>query len=306
MRADLNAALVALDAVLLDKPGAVRLSLACLLAGGHLLIEDVPGMGKTLLAQALARVLGLEYKRVQCSSDLLPGDITGAPVYRQASGEFEFRPGPVFTQVLLVDEINRASPKTQSALLEAMEERQVSADGRSYPLPQPFFVVATQNPQDDLGTFALPEAQLDRFLMRLSLGYPGRASEYAILRGQGRQSMLQNSAPALDAANVLALQAEAAGVAVADALLDYVYALTQATRDGRFRRGLSVRAAQAVVGAARAWAYIDGRAFVIPADVQAVFAAVADHRLESAVAGQGAAAVATHGAALLAAVPVPV
>ncbi|MDR1855376.1 MAG: AAA family ATPase, partial [Azoarcus sp.] len=266
--------------ILLGKDEAVRLALACLVAGGHLLLEDLPGMGKTVLAHALARAMGLRFNRVQFTSDMLPGDLTGAAVFDRETGEFVFRPGPVFAQVLLADEINRASPKTQSALLEAMEERQVSSDGASRALPQPFFVIATQNPVDQLSTNPLPEAQLDRFMMRLSLGYPDAAAELDILRGEDRRALLERMEPALDAESLLALQARARAVYAAEPLLAYVRALAEHTRHAAgLAYGLSPRGAQALLAAARSWALLDGRDHVLPDDVQAVFPCVVGHRL---------------------------
>src|SRR3984885_11442736 len=227
---NLARALAAVERVILGKPAQVRLCLACLLARGHLLIEDVPGVGKTTLAHALAHVLGLAWQRVQFTSDLLPADIIGVSVFDRASQQFHFRRGPVFTQLLLADEVNRASPRTQSALLEAMEERQVSADGTTYPLPEPFFVVATQNPHEQLGTFSLPESQLDRFLMRVVLGYPDASHEREMLRGGERRELLPVIAPALDGTAVLRMQAAVRTVYIADALLDYTQALIARTR----------------------------------------------------------------------------
>ena len=223
--ADFQHAADAVGGILLGKAEAVRLALACLVAGGHLLLEDLPGMGKTVFAHALARVAGLEFKRVQFTSDMLPGDLTGAAIFRRDKGEFVFHPGPIFTQVLLADEINRASPKTQSALLEAMEERQVSSDGESRALPKPFFVIATQNPVDQSSTNPLPEAQLDRFLMRLSLGYPDAAAELEILRGEDRRVLLERLEPAMDAAHLIDLQAKARALHASEPLLAYIRAL---------------------------------------------------------------------------------
>jgi MoxR-like ATPase len=281
-------ALADLDRVILGKPDAVRLAHTCLLARGHLLIEDVPGVGKTTLAHALAHVLGLAWQRVQFTSDLLPADIIGVSVFDAARGEFSFRKGPVFTQLLLADEVNRASPKTQSALLEAMEERQVSVDVTTYRLPDPFFVVATQNPFEQLGTFRLPESQLDRFLMRISLGYPDATHERALLAAGDQRDLLAGMAPALDPDAVRELQAAAQRVHVAPALLEYVQSLLASTRGrGDIPIGLSPRAGQGLVRAARAWALIAGRELTLPEDVQAVFAAVASHRLESASAAAG-------------------
>ena len=276
----LNAAMLAVNRVLLGKSHAVRLAMTCLVARGHLLLEDLPGMGKTVLAHALAKTLGLSFNRVQFTNDLLPGDLTGAAIYVKEKEAFVFHPGPIFTQLLLADEINRASPKTQSALLEAMEERQVSSDGTTRPLPEPFFVIATQNPVDQLSTNALPEAQLDRFLMRLSLGYPDAAAELAVLRGEDRRDLLAELPPALDTAGLLALQRQARAIHASDALLAYVRALAEHTRHAAgLNYGLSPRAALGLLAAGRAWAMLDGRDHVLPADIQAVFPAVALHRL---------------------------
>ena len=279
----LSPALAALDRIILGKPEAVRLALTCLLARGHLLIEDVPGVGKTTLAHALAHVLGLAWQRVQFTSDLLPADIIGVSVFDAANGNFTFRKGPVFTQLLLADEVNRASPKTQSALLEAMEERQVSVDVTTYRLPDPFFVVATQNPFEQLGTFRLPESQLDRFLMRISLGYPDAAHERELLAAGDRRDLLAGMQPALNPDSVRELQAAAQRVHTSDALLEYVQALIASTRRRTdIQIGLSPRAGQGLVRAARAWAMLAGRDMVLPEDIQAVFPSVAAHRLERA------------------------
>ncbi len=302
----LAAALAALDRIILGKPEAVRLALACLLARGHLLIEDVPGVGKTTLAHALAHVLGLAWQRVQFTSDLLPADIIGVSVFDASSSNFSFRKGPMFTQLLLADEVNRASPKTQSALLEAMEERQVSVDVTTYRLPDPFFVVATQNPFEQLGTFRLPESQLDRFLMRISLGYPDSAHERTLLAEGDRRDLLAGMTPALNPDVVRELQAAVLRVHVSDALLGYVQALLANTRQRTdILLGLSPRAGQGLLRAARAWAMLAGRDYVVPEDVQAVFAPVASHRLER----NGVAAAADHAtfiAELARGVPVPV
>jgi MoxR-like ATPase len=280
----LNNALAALDRIILGKPQAVRLALTCLLARGHLLIEDVPGVGKTTLAHALAHVLGLAWQRVQFTSDLLPADIIGVSVFDANSSAFSFKKGPMFTQLLLADEVNRASPKTQSALLEAMEERQVSVDVTTYRLPDPFFVVATQNPFEQLGTFRLPESQLDRFLMRISLGYPDAAHERALLAEGDRRDLLASMPPALNPDSVRELQAVAQRVHVSPALLEYVQTLVASTRQrSDIQIGLSPRAGQGLVRAARAWAMVSGREMVIPEDVQAVFAPVASHRLDAGV-----------------------
>ncbi len=291
-----------LDTILLGKPQQLRLCLACLLARGHLLLEDLPGVGKTTLAHALARVLGLQWQRVQFTSDLLPADLLGVSVFERNSQQFEFRPGPLFTQVLVADEINRASPRTQSALLEAMEERQVSIDGQRHGLPDPFFVVATQNPHDQRGTFPLPESQLDRFLMRVTLGYPPASQERLLLAGQDPRAALAAVQPVISAAQLLQLQAQAAAVHVSAPLLDYVQALLAWTRDsGRSSRGLSPRAGVGLLRAARAWALVQGRDAVLPEDVQAVLPAIAAHRLLPQDGSSDVLLIQT----LLAAVPVP-
>jgi MoxR-like ATPase len=293
-----------LETVILGKPQQIRLCLACLLARGHLLIEDVPGVGKTTLAHALAHVLGLVWQRVQFTADLLPADIIGVSVFDRASQKFHFRRGPIFTQLLLADEVNRASPRTQSALLEAMEERQVSADGTTYLLPEPFFVVATQNPHEQLGTFSLPESQLDRFLMRVTLGYPDAAHERELLRGGERRELLPSLTPALSAAGVLGAQRAVRGVHIADALLDYTQALIARTRErSDLKLGLSPRAGQGLIRAAQAWAHLAGRAAVLPEDVQAVLPSVVAHRLERRDASAGDAAEVA--AEMIRAVPVP-
>ena len=290
MRAKLEACLATINQVVLGKEPQVRLALTCLLARGHLLIEDLPGMGKTTLSHALAQVLGLAFQRIQFTSDLLPGDILGTSVFDKDSGQFVFHPGPIFAELVLADEINRATPKSQSALLEAMEEGQVTIEGATRPLPEPFFVIATQNPVSSGGTFALPESQLDRFLMRLSLGYPAQAAERALLLGDSRRDLLARLEPLLDHAGLLAIQQAVAEVRVSDALVDYVLRLVEATRtQPQFAWGLSPRASLALLAAARAWAFIDGRDYVIPEDVQAVLAPVVGHRLRerSDLAGHG-------------------
>lgn len=269
------------ETVILGKQHQLRLAVTCLLAGGHLLIEDLPGVGKTTLAHLLATLFGLQFQRVQFTSDLLPADITGASIFERESGTFSFHPGPVFTQLLLADEVNRATPKTQSALLEAMEERQVTVDGRTRPLPAPFFVVATQNPVSQLGTFDLPESQLDRFLMRIHLGFPDREAEHELLRGRDRRHMLAEMEPVLDLAQLQDLQAQVEAVFVSNALVDYVQALLAHTRSsGDYGSGLSPRAGLALLRAGRAWALLDGRSAVLPEDIQAVLPSVASHRLE--------------------------
>jgi MoxR-like ATPase len=253
---------------------------ACLLARGHLLIEDIPGVGKTTLAHALARVLGLSYQRIQFTSDLLPADVIGVSVYDRGSGSFQFHRGPVFAQLVLADEVNRATPKAQSALLEAMEERQVTMDGVSHPLPEPFFVVATQNPSYQVGTFPLPESQLDRFLMRIALGYPAASHERALLRGADRRDLLAGLPAVLGPELIVSLQRQITGVHASDALIDYVQALVRASRDGsQFLAGLSTRAAISLLRAAQAWAYLHGHAGVLPEDLQSVLPSVVGHRL---------------------------
>ncbi|KAB8051591.1 AAA domain-containing protein [Janthinobacterium rivuli] len=269
--------------VLVGKHLQIRQTLACVLAGGHLLIEDVPGVGKTTLAHALAISLGLQWKRQQFTSDLLPADVAGMSVYDRGSGSFIFHPGPLFTQVLLADEINRATPKTQSGLLEAMEERQVTLDGVTRALPQPFFVIATQNCAHQLGTFPLPESQLDRFLMCVTLGYPDAAAERALLLGADRRAMLHTLPAVMNAEELLQAQAGLRAIHASPAVVDYVLALVHATRvPGVFADGLSPRAALALLQAARAWAALAGRDHVTPDDVQAVLLPVCAHRLHAA------------------------
>jgi MoxR-like ATPase len=276
----LQALLTQLNTIIVGKEQQVSDAVVCLLAGGHLLIEDVPGVGKTTLAHALAHGFGLQFSRVQFTADLMPSDLTGVSVFERGKGEFIFHPGPVFAQVLLADEINRASPKTQSALLEAMEEKQVSVEGETRALPKPFFVIATQNPHDQLGTYALPESQLDRFLMRLSLGYPSRAAERELLSGRNRRELIDESGAALSDADLAQLQAAVGAVHAADPLLNYLQDLMGATRNGQwFLQGLSPRAGIAVLRAAKAQAYVQGRDYVAPDDVQAVLPQCIAHRL---------------------------
>lgn len=268
-----------LNQIVLDKPQVVKLALSGILAGGHLLLQDLPGMGKTTLAQGLAQLLGLSFSRVQFTNDMLPADILGMSIYDQNKQQFEFRAGPIFTQLLLADEINRSSPKTQSALLEAMEERQVTQDGQSYPLPKPFFVIATQNPLQQAGVYPLPESQLDRFLLCLSLGYPSPAAERALLKGQDRRELLSNMNAVLDTEAVLLAQQGVKQVYVADVVLDYLQRLVAKTRASQEYHGLSPRGLLSLQRAAQAHAYVSGHMEMTPEDIQAVFAAVTDHRL---------------------------
>jgi MoxR-like ATPase len=289
-----------LNRVILGKEDQIKLCLACLLARGHLLIDDIPGVGKTTLAHALAKTLGLSFQRVQFTSDLLPADVLGVSIYDRETGTFRFQRGPIFSQLVLADEINRASPKAQSALLEAMEEHQVTLDGQSMALPEPFFVIATQNPQDQIGTFPLPESQLDRFLMRVQLGYPAAAAERELLRGVDRRDLINSLQAVVSCADLTALQQRVLDVHVSSPLLDYVQALVAHTRNAAAQTaGLSPRAAIGMLRAARAWALIAGREAVIPEHVQQVFCAVVEHRVRQRDGGAAAAA------RLLAAVPIP-
>ena len=272
--------------IILGKERELRLALACLIARGHLLIEDVPGVGKTTLAHVLARLMGLQFQRIQFTSDLLPADILGVSVFDRGTSAFRFHPGPVFAQLILADEINRATPKTQSALLEAMEERQVTADGETFALPEPFFVIATQNPAHQIGTFPLPESQLDRFLLRIRLGYPDRAAERALLMGEDRRELLERQPAVASPAALVELQHAAQRVHVSEPLVDYVQALLGTTRNSpELVSGLSPRAGLGLIAAARAWALLDGRDHVLPDDVQSLFPHVAAHRLH--LAGDG-------------------
>ncbi|HZN23244.1 MAG TPA: MoxR family ATPase [Burkholderiales bacterium] len=280
MERPIDAVVQQVGRIILGKELQVRLALTCLLARGHLLIEDIPGVGKTTLAHALATSLGLSFQRIQFTSDLLPADILGVSVYSRDSGSFQFHPGPIFTQVVLADEVNRATPKAQSALLEAMEEHQVTIEGETRKLPQPFFVIATQNPSSQIGTFPLPESQLDRFLMRIQLGYPAAEAERALLQGQDRRDLLGKLGPALQEHELASLQRDVQQVHAAPALLDYVQSLVEYTRDSpEYANGLSPRATLALLHAARAWALIAGREHVVPEDVQAVLPGVVGHRL---------------------------
>jgi MoxR-like ATPase len=295
--------IAAASQIILGKEPQLRLALACVLARGHLLIEDLPGVGKTTLAHVLARSLGLHFQRIQFTSDMLPADILGVAVYERDSGSFKFHPGPIFAQVILADEVNRSTPKTQSALLEAMEEHQVTAEGETRKLPEPFFVIATQNPSEQVGTFPLPESQLDRFMMRIELGYPDRDAERALLSGTDRRDLLAALDPCMSPAELMELQAAVQRIHVAPALLDYVQAIVEHTRRSPdYVAGLSPRAALALVHSARAWAMLEGRDQVIPEDVQAILPGVAAHRLRPAHDVQRRVDV---GAQLLAAVPIP-
>jgi len=300
----LNSLLDQLNMVIVGKPAQIQDCVACLLAGGHLLIEDVPGVGKTTLAHALARTFGLQFSRVQFTADLMPSDLSGVSVYERAREAFIFHAGPLFTQLLLADEINRASPKTQSALLEAMEEKQVTVDGTTRALPSPFFVIATQNPFDQVGTYALPESQLDRFLMRISLGYPDRSAERDLLAGRDRRDMADALPSLLTAVELGLLQEKVLAVHTAGPLLDYVQDLIAATRSGRwFLKGLSPRAGMAVVRAAKAQALLCGRDYVAPDDVQAILAQTVAHRLLPV--GDAARGAVEQVRAMLDAVPLP-
>ena len=306
MHAQINAIANQINGIILGKSSQIRLAIACLLARGHLLIEDVPGVGKTTLAHAIATCLGLRFQRIQFTSDLLPADIIGVSVYNRDAGRFEFHPGPVFTNVVLADEVNRATPRAQSALLEAMEENQVTTEGETRVLPQPFFVIATQNPSHQIGTFPLPESQLDRFLMRLELGYPDAAAERELLNGSDRRAMLAGLKPHIGPDDLLRLQSEVQQVHAAPALLDYLQALLNHTRqDPAFAHGLSPRAGLALLQGARAWAYMDGRKSVLPEDLQAVLPAVVAHRLAAATGDTGAATGARLARQLLQQVAIP-
>ncbi len=269
--------------VILGKEHQLRLALTCLLARGHLLIEDLPGVGKTTLAHSLAAVLGLHYQRIQFTSDLLPADILGVSIYNRETADFQFHPGPVFSHIVLADEINRATPKTQSALLEAMEEHQITIEGETRELPQPFFVIATQNPLYQIGTFPLPESQLDRFLMCIELGYPDSDAERELLKGDDRRTLLAGIEPLMSAGQLLELQHQVDSVHASDALFDYLQALLEFSRQSpRFQNGLSPRAGLAILHSAKAWALLAGRDLVLPEDLQTVLPAVIGHRLQAA------------------------
>ena len=279
----IHSAIEQVEKIVIGKSRQVQLTVCCLLSSGHCLIEDLPGVGKTTLANAIARVFGLGFTRIQFTSDLLPADILGVSIFDNQSGQFSFHPGPIFSHCVLADEINRATPKTQSALLEAMEERQITVDGQTRALQAPFFVIGTQNPLDQSGTFPLPESQLDRFMMKINLGSPDTQAERRLLAGQDPRQLLQTIEPVMDGPTVLAVQTAITEVHVSAPLLDYVQALVHETREnGDFIYGLSPRAGLALLRAARAWAYLQGRNFVEPADIKQVFAPIASHRLVSA------------------------
>jgi MoxR-like ATPase len=284
---DIERLVARLGEIIVGKESAIRLAVACLLAKGHLLIEDAPGVGKTTLSQAFASLLGLDYRRIQFTSDLLPADILGNSIFDKDTGKFIFHPGPIFCQLALVDEVNRATPKTQSALLEAMEEYQVSADGVTHSLPEPFFVIATQNPQQQIGTFPLPESQLDRFLMRISMGYPDRASEREMLTGRNRREMLREVEPVFEVSRLVELQQAVNQVHTSGALLDYLQDVLEESRTQHFY-GLSPRSGLGLLHASRAWALMDGRDMVLPGDIQAVGPAIMSHRLSPSPEDGGA------------------
>jgi MoxR-like ATPase len=304
MNDQLDRLLAAANTVILGKERQIRLCLCCLLARGHLLIEDMPGVGKTTLAHTLANLLGLNYQRIQFTSDLMPADVLGCSIFDSVAHAFRFQPGPIFHQMVLADEINRSTPKAQSALLEAMEERQATVDGVTRPLPEPFFVIATQNPLTQIGAFPLPESQLDRFLMRIELGYPDSRSERALLQGQERQAMLEKMPAYLDGEALKDMQRAIKTIFASEALLDYIQALLRYTREsGVYAHGLSPRAGLALLSASRAWAFMDRRAAALPEDVQAVLPAVAGHRLTPMAGGAAASSAAV--APLLEEVDVP-
>ena len=285
---ELDRAVARISQIILGKDEQIRLSLACLIARGHLLIEDLPGAGKTTLAHAIAKVMGLDFQRIQFTSDLLPTDVLGLSIYDRDSAAFEFHPGPIFSNLVLADEVNRATPKTQSALLEAMEEHQVTVEGETRPLPAPFFVIATQNPMYQIGTFPLPESQLDRFLLRIHLGFPGESAERELLQGADRRDMIEELEPVFDSDKLQDIQRQASKLLVSDALLDYVQAILSFSRESpQFEFGLSPRGGLALLNASKAWALISGHDFVVPEHVKAVLPAVVDHRLSAAAVDAG-------------------
>ncbi len=291
--------------VILGKEEAIRLSLTCLLARGHLLIEDLPGVGKTILSHVIASTLGLDYQRIQFTSDLLPADILGISIYDRDSGSFSFHPGPIFSQLILADEVNRATPRAQSALLEAMEESQVTVEGKTRALPEPFFVIATQNPSNQVGTFPLPESQLDRFTMRIKLGYPDNEAERELLKGSDRRQLLKHITPTIDSEQLIAMQVLAESIHVAEALLDYLQDLLEfSRRSADYTNGLSPRAGLAVLRCARAWALIHGHPQVLPEDIQQVLPSIISHRLNR-VQDNGQATQEDDAAHLIKQVPIP-
>jgi len=293
----LQQTLTTMNEVILGKEQTLRLALTCLIARGHLLIEDQPGVGKTTLSLLLARVLNLDFQRIQFTSDMLPADILGVSVYDQNSARFKFHPGPVFSQMVLADEVNRATPKAQSALLEAMEEQQVTTEGETHPLPSPFFVIATQNPSNQIGTFALPESQLDRFLMRLEIGYPDHAHEKELLKGRDRREILQNITPVMTPDELLIIQQSVSQVHVSDTLIDYLQNILNVSRNSpHYRHGLSPRAGIAILHCAQAWAMLDDRDHLLPEDIQAILPATVNHRLQPSAefSGQDNDAIVSH------------
>ncbi|MCZ6805223.1 MAG: MoxR family ATPase [Proteobacteria bacterium] len=294
-----------IDRIILGKKQAIRLSLACLLARGHLLIEDLPGVGKTILSHVIANTLGLDYQRIQFTSDLLPADILGISIYDRDSSTFSFHPGPIFSQLILADEINRATPRAQSALLEAMEESQVTVEGKTRVLPEPFFVIATQNPSTQVGTFPLPESQLDRFAMRIKLGYPDNEAERELLKGSDRRQLLKHVTPIIDSEQLIAIQEQAESIHVSEALLDYLQDLLEfSRRSADYTNGLSPRAGLAVLRCARAWALIHGHPQVLPEDIQQVLPSIISHRLNR-VQDNGRATEEDNATHLIKQVPIP-
>lgn len=283
-RDDITAIVNQANRIILGKDNVIRLALACLFAHGHLLIEDLPGVGKTTLSHVLAKILGLSFQRIQFTSDLLPADILGVSIYNRGAGSFSFHPGPIFNQLILADEVNRATPRAQSALLEAMEEQQVTVEGETRPLPEPFFVIATQNPSNQIGTFPLPESQLDRFMMCVELGYPDSSAERELLLGKDRRELLREVRPVITPEQLVLIQQQTEKVHVADAILDYLQDLLEFSRQSsEFINGLSPRAGLAILHSAKAWAFMEGHEHVLPEDIQAILPSVIGHRLQSAV-----------------------